>query len=58
MSETHATEMHVGSTDTDIVNQWQLVEGAQGKWAAMLMHLHYTQIDLILKPFLHYKWLM
>jgi hypothetical protein len=57
-SDTRAAEMNVGSTDTDIVNRWQLVEGAQGRRAAMPMRLHYTQIDIILKPFLRYTWLM
>jgi hypothetical protein len=57
-SDTRAAEMNVGSTDTDIVNRWQLVERAQGKRAAMPMRLHYTQIELIIKPFLRYTWLM
>jgi hypothetical protein len=57
-SDTRAAEMNVGSTDTDIVNRWQMVEGAQGRRAAMPMRLHYTQIDIILKPFLRYTWLM
>jgi hypothetical protein len=57
-SDTRAVEMNVGSTDTDIVNRWQLVERAQGRRAAMPMRLHYTQIELILKPFLRYTWLM
>ena len=53
-SDTRAAEMNIGSTDTDIVNRWQLAERAQGKRAAMPMRLHYTQIELILKPFLRY----
>jgi hypothetical protein len=57
-SDTRAAEMDVGTTDTDIVNRWQLVERAQGKRAAMPMRLHYTQIELILKPFLRYTWAM
>jgi hypothetical protein len=57
-SDTRAAEMNVGSTDTDIVNRWQLVEGAKGRRAAMPMRLHYTQIDIILKPFLRYTWAM
>jgi hypothetical protein len=57
-SDTRAAEMNVGATDTDIVNRWQLVEGAKGRRAAMPMRLHYTQIDIILKPFLRYTWLM
>jgi hypothetical protein len=46
--------MDIGATDTDIVNRWQLVERAQGRRAAMPMRLHYTQIELILQPFLRY----
>ena len=53
-SDTRAAEMDIGATDTDIVNRWQLVERAQGRRAAMPMRLHYTQIELILKPFLRY----
>ena len=58
MSDTRAAEMNVGPADTDIVNRWQLVEGAKGRRVAMPMRLHYTQIDIILKPFLRYTWLM
>jgi hypothetical protein len=53
-SDTRAAEMDIGATDTDIVNRWQLVERAQGRRAAMPMRLHYTQIELILQPFLRY----
>jgi hypothetical protein len=57
-ADTRAAEMNVGTTDTDIVNRWELIEGAQGKRASMPMRLHYTQIDIILKPFLQYTWAM
>jgi hypothetical protein len=57
-SDSRAAEENVGSTDTDIVNRWELVERAQGRRAAMPMRLHYTQIDIILKPFLRYTWAM
>jgi hypothetical protein len=57
-SDTRATEMNVSSVDIDIVNRWQLVEGAKGRRPNMPMRLHYTQIDLIVKPFLRYTWLM
>jgi hypothetical protein len=57
-ADTRAAEMNVGVTDTDIVNRWKLAERAQGRRAAMPMRLHYTQIDLILKPFLRYTWVM
>jgi hypothetical protein len=58
MSDTCAVEMNVGSTNRYIVNLWQLVEGAQGRWAVMPLHLHYPHIELILKPFIHYTWLV
>jgi hypothetical protein len=57
-SDTRAAEMNVSSTDTDIVNRWQLVERAQGRKASMPMRLHYTQIEIILKPFLRYSGAM
>jgi hypothetical protein len=57
-SDTRAAEMNVSATDTDIVNRWQLVEKAQGRRAAMPMRLHYTQMEIILKPFLRYTWKM
>ena len=47
-SDTRAAEMNISSTDTDIVNWWELVEKAQGRRAGMPMCLHYTQMDLIL----------
>jgi hypothetical protein len=53
-SDTRAAEMNVSSTDIDIVNRWESVEKAQGRRAAMPMRLHYTQIELSLKPFLRY----
>jgi hypothetical protein len=53
-SDTRAAEINVSSADVDIVNRWESVEKAQGRRQAMPMRLHYTQIDLILKPFLRY----
>jgi hypothetical protein len=38
MSDTRAAEMNaVSSSDVNIVNQWELVERAQGRYAAMHM---------------------
>jgi hypothetical protein len=57
-SDTRGAESDVSSSDVDIVNRWESVEKAQGRRAAMPMRLHYTQIDVILKPFLRYTWAM
>jgi hypothetical protein len=57
-SDTRAAEQNISSTDTDIVNRWELVEKAQGRRAGMPMRLHYTQMELILQPFLRYTFAM
>jgi hypothetical protein len=57
-SDTRAAEANVSSSDVDIVNRWESVEKAQGRRAAMPMRLHYTQIEIILKPFLRYTGAM
>jgi hypothetical protein len=55
-ADTRTAEMNVSTTDTDIVNRWRLMEGAQGRKADMPMRVHYTQIDIVLKSFLRYTW--
>ena len=57
-SDTQAAGINVSSSDVDIVNRWESVEKAQGRRADMPMRLHYTQIELILKPFLRYMTAM
>jgi hypothetical protein len=57
-ADTRAAEADVSSSDVDIVNRWEAVEHAQGRRAAMPMRLHYTQIEIILKPFLRYTMAM
>jgi hypothetical protein len=57
-SDTRGAECDESSSDVDIVNRWESVEKAGGWRAAMPMRLHYTQIDLILKPFMRYTWAM
>ena len=53
-SDTRATEMGVSKTDIDMVNRWESAERAKGKRQNMPMRMHYTQVELILKPFLRY----
>ena len=53
-SDTRATEMGVSKADIDMVNRWESAERAKGKRQNMPMRMHYTQVELILKPFLRY----
>jgi len=53
-SATRATEQGVSSSDTDVVNRWKTNEGAKGKRPNVSMRQHYTQLDLLLQPFLRY----
>ena len=57
-SDTRATEEGVAKADIDLVNRWETVERAKCKRQNMPMRLHYTQVELILKPFLRYTWAM
>ena len=53
-SDTRATEMGVSKPDIDMVNRWESAERAKGKRQNMPMRMHYTQVELIVKPFLRY----
>jgi len=53
-SATRATEMGISSNDTNTVNRWQDNQEGKRKKSAKSMHQHYTQIDLLIKPFLRY----
>ena len=53
-SDTRATEMGVSKADIDMVNRWESTERAKGKRQNMPMRMHYTQVELIVKPFLRY----
>jgi hypothetical protein len=53
-SDTRATEMGVSKADIDMVNRWESAERAKGKRQNMPMRMHYTQVELILQPFLRY----
>jgi len=53
-SATIATEQGVSSTDTNVVNRWRTEENARGKQSNLGMHQHYTQLELLVEPFLRY----
>ena len=49
-----ALECEVKGTDIDIVNRWTEVERAKGRRPNGLMKHHYTDVALLLRPFLRY----
>jgi len=49
-----ATEMGISTNDVNTVNRWQDNQHGKRKKVANNMHQHYTQIDLLIKPFLRY----
>jgi len=51
-STTRATEMKVGSTDINIVNRWKVSSDPKKPKAGM--HQHYTELELLVQPFLRY----
>jgi len=53
-STTRATEKGVSTTDTDVVNKWAPAEGRRRKPSSKGMRQHYTQIELLVEPFLRY----
>jgi len=53
-STTRATEQGVSSTDANVVNRWKTEENARGKQPKLGMHQHYTQLELLVEPFLRY----
>jgi len=53
-SATRATEQGVSSSDIDVVNRLKTNERAKGKRPNVSMRQHYTQLDLLLQPFLCY----
>ena len=53
-SATRATEMGISSNDVDTINRWQDRENKKSSKPASSMHQHYTQFDLLIKPFLRY----
>ena len=53
-SDTRALEKKVAVFDIDIVNRWQTIEAAKGKWPAGAMRQHYSEVSLLRDLFLMY----
>ena len=53
-SATRAAEVGISTTDVNIVNRWQENDHPKRKKGANSMHQHYTEFDLLIKPFLRY----
>jgi len=53
-SATRATEQGVSTSDANVVNRWKSDENLKGKRPSVGMHQHYTEFDLLVKPFLRY----
>jgi len=53
-SATRATEQGVLTPDVDVVNRWKTEENSKGKRPNVGMRQHYTQLDLLVEPFLRY----
>jgi len=53
-STTRATEQGVSTLDGDVVSRWKAKEDSKGKRPNLGMRQHYTQLDLLVKPFLRY----
>jgi len=53
-SATRATEMGIATPDVNAINRWQETRSEKGKKKTSNMHQHYTQFDLLIKPFLRY----
>jgi hypothetical protein len=57
-SDTQALEMRVSKDDIDVVNRWAGVEKAQGRQPGREIRHYYTDITLLMKPFLQYTCAM
>lgn len=53
-SATRAMEKNVSVSDIESVNRWESKERAKGNRPNFPMRQHYTQVELLLKPFLRY----
>ena len=53
-SNTRAIEQKVDLKDQQVVNRWRTFERAQGKRPNMPMHMHYAEVNELVKPFLRY----
>jgi hypothetical protein len=57
-SDSIAIEEKVAQADIDVVNRWQTIERAAGSRPNRPMRQHYAELELLLKPFLRYTWVM
>ncbi len=57
-SDSIAIEEKVAQADIDVINRWQTVEKAAGSRPNRPMRQHYAELELLLKPFLRYTWVM
>jgi hypothetical protein len=57
-SDSIAIDEGVDQTDIDVVNRWQAVEKAKGSRPNRPMRQHYAELELLLRPFLRYTWVM
>ena len=53
-STTRAIEMGVPKEDINVVNRWKAEEKAKGKKPNLGMRQHYTQLELLVAPFIRY----
>jgi len=53
-SATRAAEMGISTSDVNIINKWNETRSEKQKKKSTNMHQHYTQFDLLIKPFLRY----
>jgi len=53
-STTRATEMNVSSVDINVINRWQTTDDSKTKKPNLGMHHHYTELSLLVRPFLRY----
>jgi hypothetical protein len=54
--DTQAVEMKVAQDDIIVVNRWKSIEKVKGVRPSRPMCQHYTDVSLLLKPFLRYTW--
>ena len=57
-SVSRAAERGLNTNDINIINRWNTNEKAKGRRPGMVMRQHYTQMELIIKPFLRYTQAM
>lgn len=53
-STTRAQEERVNVDDINLVSRWHSIDKAAGKRPSFEMRFHYTQFELLVKPFLRY----